>query len=74
MSCNRFGALIGFAHAGMTAEGDNRVLMQKVAKEYMTAAPSSEAAQARMHAAAAHPPAISGELLVAQIHTIYDKE
>ena len=30
LSVNRFGALIGFAHAGMTAEGDNRVLMQKV--------------------------------------------
>lgn len=29
-SCNRFGMVIGFAHAGMTAEGDNRVLMQKV--------------------------------------------
>ena len=25
-----------FAHAGMTAEGDNRVLMQKVAKELLT--------------------------------------
>jgi alkylation response protein AidB-like acyl-CoA dehydrogenase len=35
LSCNRFGSLIGFAHAGITAEGDNRVLMQKVAKELM---------------------------------------
>lgn len=34
-SCNRFGQLLGFAHAGVTAEGDNRVLMQKVAKEYL---------------------------------------
>nr|CAB3219773.1 acyl-coenzyme A oxidase 3, peroxisomal [Phallusia mammillata] len=33
LSCNRFGALIGSAHAAMTAEGDNSVLMQKVAKE-----------------------------------------
>jgi acyl-CoA oxidase len=24
LSVNKFGALIGFAHAGMTAEGDNR--------------------------------------------------
>ena len=24
LSCNRFGAILGFAHAGMTAEGDNR--------------------------------------------------
>lgn len=35
LSCNRFGSLIGFAHAGMTAEGDNRVLLQKVAKELL---------------------------------------
>lgn len=35
LSCNKFGSIIGFAHAGMTAEGDNRVLMQKVAKELL---------------------------------------
>jgi hypothetical protein len=35
LSVNKFGAILGFAHAGMTAEGDNRVLMQKVAKEYL---------------------------------------
>jgi acyl-CoA oxidase len=35
LSCNRFGQIIGFAHAGMTAEGDNRVLMMKVSKEYL---------------------------------------
>lgn len=35
LSCNRFGQILGFAHAGMTAEGDNRVLMQKVAKEIL---------------------------------------
>ncbi|KAF9996304.1 hypothetical protein BGZ79_009969 [Entomortierella chlamydospora] len=33
LSVNRFGDMIGFAHAGMTAEGDNSVLMQKVTKE-----------------------------------------
>jgi acyl-CoA oxidase len=33
LSCNRFGLMIGSAHASMTAEGDNAVLMQKVAKE-----------------------------------------
>ncbi|KAG0241082.1 acyl-CoA dehydrogenase/oxidase [Mortierella sp. GBAus27b] len=33
LSVNRFGEMIGYAHAGMTAEGDNSVLMQKVAKE-----------------------------------------
>ena len=30
---NRFGTFLGLAHAAMTAEGDNSVLMQKVAKE-----------------------------------------
>ncbi|CAJ0643447.1 2114_t:CDS:2 [Entrophospora sp. SA101] len=29
MGINRFGNYIGFSHAGMTAEGDNSVLMQK---------------------------------------------
>lgn len=33
LSCNRFGTFLGLAHATMTAEGDNSVLMQKVAKE-----------------------------------------
>merc|ERR1712142_1235551 len=33
LSCNRFGTFLGLAHASMTAEGDNAVLMQKVAKE-----------------------------------------
>jgi acyl-CoA oxidase len=33
LACNRLGDVIGFSHAGMTAEGDNRVLMQKVTKE-----------------------------------------
>jgi len=33
LSCNRFGPFLGLAHAAMTAEGDNSVLMQKVAKE-----------------------------------------
>ncbi len=31
----RFGDFFGSAHAGMTAEGDNSVLMQKVAKEHL---------------------------------------
>eukprot|EP00803_Ostreobium_quekettii_P004024 evm.model.scf_590.4 EVM.evm.TU.scf_590.4 scf_590:26976-29367(+) len=35
LSCNRVGQLIALAHSGMTAEGDNRVLMQKVAKELL---------------------------------------
>lgn len=38
LSCNRFGSLIGFSHAGITAEGDNRVLFQKAAKELMASA------------------------------------
>ncbi|CAG0889334.1 unnamed protein product [Cyprideis torosa] len=33
LSCNRFGNFIGYSHAALTAEGDNSVLMQKVAKE-----------------------------------------
>merc|ERR1712141_325788 len=33
LSCNRFGTFLGLAHAAMTAEDDNSVLMQKVAKE-----------------------------------------
>lgn len=37
LSCNRLGQSIGFSHAGMTAEGDNCVLMQKVAKELLAA-------------------------------------
>ena len=35
LSVNRFGDFFGSAHAGITAEGDNSVLMQKVAKEHM---------------------------------------
>eukprot|EP00096_Caligus_rogercresseyi_P010410 TRINITY_DN3784_c0_g1_i1.p1 TRINITY_DN3784_c0_g1~~TRINITY_DN3784_c0_g1_i1.p1 ORF type:complete len:704 (-),score=167.86 TRINITY_DN3784_c0_g1_i1:1824-3935(-) len=36
LSVNRLGVYFGSAHAGMTAEGDNSVLMQKVAKEHMS--------------------------------------
>ncbi|KAI3425022.1 hypothetical protein D9Q98_008403 [Chlorella vulgaris] len=53
-SCNKFGALLGFAHAGMTAEGDNRVLFQKVAKE-LTASTHTPAVRARLAAAASAP-------------------
>lgn len=35
LSINRLGSVIQFSHAGMTAEGDNRVLMQKVCKEQL---------------------------------------
>ncbi len=37
LACNEFGPNIGFSHAGMTAEGDNAVLMQKVSKELLDA-------------------------------------
>ena len=30
LACNRFGEMMGSAHAAMTADGDNSVLMQKV--------------------------------------------
>ena len=36
LSCNKFGHYLGLAHAACTAEGDNSVLMQKVAKEYLS--------------------------------------
>ena len=35
LSCNRMAESIGFAHSGITAEGDNSILMQKVTKELM---------------------------------------
>ncbi|KAL7750429.1 hypothetical protein RI367_004203 [Sorochytrium milnesiophthora] len=37
LQCNMFGLMIGFSHAGLSAEGDNAVLMQKVAKELLAA-------------------------------------
>lgn len=36
LACNRFGEYINIAHAAMTAEGDNRVLMIKIVKDMMT--------------------------------------
>ncbi|KAL4462141.1 hypothetical protein ABPG72_010457 [Tetrahymena utriculariae] len=36
LSVNRLSELLPFAHSGITAEGDNSVLMQKVAKELLT--------------------------------------
>ncbi len=36
LACNRFGEVIAGAHAAITAEGDNSVLMQKVAKECLS--------------------------------------
>ncbi|KAL1406463.1 hypothetical protein Q8F55_008162 [Vanrija albida] len=35
LKASRIASTIGFAHAGITAEGDNSVLMQKVAKELL---------------------------------------
>jgi acyl-CoA oxidase len=35
LSVNRFGDALGFAHAGITAEGDCSVLMQKTSKELL---------------------------------------
>ncbi|CAL5220325.1 g2316 [Coccomyxa viridis] len=61
LSVNRFGAILGFAHAGMTAEGDNRVLMQKVAKEYMSMM-KTPVVRARLEAGA-RPPTLSGSQL-----------
>lgn len=36
LACNRFGDYLALAHAAMTAEGDNRVLMVKIVKDMMT--------------------------------------
>ena len=36
LACNRFGEYINLAHASMTAEGDNRVLMIKIVKDLMS--------------------------------------
>ena len=36
LAYNRIGEIITFSHSGMTAEGDNRVLMQKIVKDIMT--------------------------------------
>ena len=56
LSCNRFGHIIGFAHATVTAEGDNRVLMQKVAKEFLVAAQWPDQKRRLQAALAAQPP------------------
>lgn len=58
LSCNRFGHIIGFAHATVTAEGDNRVLMQKVAKELLAASASSPAVQSRLQSARSSGPQV----------------
>lgn len=42
LSANGLSECIGFAHAGITAEGDNSVLMQKVSKELLTAVQKGE--------------------------------
>lgn len=42
LSCNRLTEGIGSGHSGMVAEGDNSVLMQKVAKELMTSVQMGE--------------------------------
>eukprot|EP00126_Sphaerothecum_destruens_P009145 Sdes_comp20439_c0_seq1m14601 len=44
LACNMFGEAISGAHAGITAEGDNRVLMQKVSKELLGKIVKSEVA------------------------------
>jgi len=45
LAANRFGEAIVGAHAGITAEGDNRVIMQKVAKELLARADKSAVAR-----------------------------
>lgn len=45
LAANRFGEGIIGGHAGITAEGDNRVLMQKVAKELLGKASKTQVAR-----------------------------
>lgn len=47
LSANRFGEAISGSHAGLTAEGDNRVLMQKVSKELLS---TIDRAEVKKHA------------------------
>jgi len=42
LAANRVSELLAFAHSGITAEGDNGVLMQKVAKELFTSIAKGE--------------------------------
>lgn len=49
LASNRFGSLIGFAHAGITAEGDNRVLFQKAAKELLASKNFLKAGNGQSH-------------------------
>ncbi|XP_049849386.1 uncharacterized protein LOC126318617 isoform X1 [Schistocerca gregaria] len=42
LMCNILADLVSFSHAGITAEGDNAVLMQKVSKELLAAVESGE--------------------------------
>ena len=46
LACNRFGEAIVGAHAGITAEGDNRVIQQKVSKELLDGMRSAKSAVA----------------------------
>ena len=45
LAANRLGEGIVGGHAGITAEGDNRVLMQKIAKELLGRADKSQLAK-----------------------------
>ena len=42
LAANRFGEAISGSHAGITAEGDNRVIQQKVAKELLETVSKTE--------------------------------
>ena len=42
LSTNHLGECITWSHAGLTAEGDNRILMQKLSKELMTTVKPAE--------------------------------
>jgi acyl-CoA oxidase len=54
LRASRLAGTIGFAHAGITAEGDNSVLMQKVAKELLAGVEAGKIKLARGAAATAN--------------------
>ena len=68
LSCNRFGSLIGFSHAGITAEGDNRVLFQKAAKE-LIASMNTKTVQDRLRQGS-RPPKITSQGSLTSLTTL----
>merc|ERR1719347_693021 len=71
LSCNRFGVFLGLAHAAMTAEGDNSVLMQKVAKEHLAYLMKNPSKLAKPETTSLEDPSFLHYLLKAREQTLY---